>query len=63
MNKYKPEINSKLKTSYKSFKINKVYRQIVAGEFYHFHLTSDSNQKLSVAIFMPLEHPDEPLEL
>jgi hypothetical protein len=63
MKKYKAEINSKLRTGYKSFKINKCYRQIVAGEFYHFHLTSDSNQKLSVTIFVPLEHPDEPLEL
>lgn len=61
--RFKDDINKKLNSSYKSFKLNKVYRQIVAGEFFHLHLTSDNGHKVSICIFVPLEHPDEPLEL
>ena len=35
----------------------------MAGEFFHFHLSSDKGDKVSMWVFVPLEHPDEPVTL
>ena len=55
----KDHINSKLGTSHSSFNIDKVFTQIVAGIYYHFHLTADNGDKLSALVFKPLPHTNE----
>jgi hypothetical protein len=59
INQLKGHINTKLGSSHNSFKINKVFTQIVAGTYYHFHLTADNGDKLSVLVFQPLPHTNE----
>jgi hypothetical protein len=59
VNQLKGSINSKLNSNHNSFTVNKVFTQVVAGAYYHFHLTSDNGEKLSALIFEPLPHTNE----
>lgn len=53
------DINNKLGANHANFHINKVFSQVVAGMYYHFHLTGDNDEKLSALIFRPLPHTNE----
>ncbi len=55
----KGHINSKLGASHDNFTIDKVFAQVVAGTYYHFHLTADNGDKLSALVFQPLPHTNE----
>lgn len=56
----KPSFETKLGSSHASYNINKVFTQVVAGTYLHFHLTSDNGTKVSVLVFEPLPHTGNP---
>ncbi len=55
----KGHINTKLGTNHNTLNIDKVFTQVVAGTYYHFHLTADNGDKLSALVFQPLPHSNE----
>ena len=59
INQLKGNISSKINANHNSFTVNKVFTQIVAGTYYHFHLTADNGEKLSALVFKPLPHTNE----
>ncbi len=59
MNQMKGNINSKLGANHNSFAVDKVFTQVVAGTYYHFHLTADNGDKVSALVFEPLPHTNE----
>ena len=59
LNSLKGQINSKLGATHNEYHIDKVFTQIVAGTYYHYHLTADNGDKLSVLIFEPLPHTND----
>ena len=63
VNEQIPNINAKLNASHSSWTINGVWTQIVAGKNYFLHLTSNNNTKISVCIFRPLPHTQQPPEV
>lgn len=51
------DINVNLGKHYESFKINEVYYiEVDRGTNYFMHLTSNTGDKISVAIYVPLPH-------
>ncbi len=54
---------SQLGASNTSYNIDKVFSQVVAGTYYHFHLTSNNGQQVSVLVFEPLPHTNEPAKV
>ena len=60
INGLKANFETQLGGSNASFHVDKVFTQVVAGTYYHFHLTSDNGKQLSVLVFEPLPHTQQP---
>jgi len=56
----KPTFEAKLGATHSAWTINCVHTQVVAGTYIHFHLTGDNGAKVSVLVFEPLPHTQQP---
>jgi hypothetical protein len=60
INGLKASIESQLGASHTSYHVDRVFTQVVAGTYLHFHLTADNGSQLSVLVFEPLPHTQQP---
>ena len=60
INGLKASFETQLGASHTSYHVDKVFTQVVAGTYYHFHLTADNGSQLSVLVFEPLLHTQQP---
>lgn len=63
VNELTSNINTTINAPNSTWAINGVWTQIVAGKNYFLHLTSNNNTKISVCIFRPLPHTQQPPEV
>jgi cystatin-A/B len=56
-------INSALGKNYTSFHVDKVWTQVVAGTNYTVHLTANDNSKVTVRLYEPLPHTNQPVQV
>lgn len=52
----RPAVETKLGAAHANWTIDRVFSQVVAGTYYHFHLTGDNGAQVSVLVFEPLPH-------
>lgn len=60
INGLKGSFEAQLGASHASYHVDKVFIQVVAGTYYHFHLTADNGAQISVLVFEPLPHTQQP---
>jgi len=60
INTLKPSFESKLGATHSNWTIDAVFSQVVAGTYVHVHLTGDNGAQVSVLVFEPLPHTNQP---
>jgi hypothetical protein len=56
----KPSFEAKLGATHSNWVVHAVFTQVVAGTYIHFHLIGENDTKISVLVFEPLPHTNQP---